>query len=69
MFYPKIEPVKDIGIRHTQKLVHCYNAVNTQPPFGGYKHSGIGREHSIEGVREYCEVKTVCIHIDEEKTR
>uniref|UniRef100_A0A5S6QX73 Aldedh domain-containing protein n=1 Tax=Trichuris muris TaxID=70415 RepID=A0A5S6QX73_TRIMR len=49
--------------------VNCYNVVNPQAPFGGYKQSGIGREHSIEGVREYCEVKTVCIHIDEEKTR
>ncbi|CDW53422.1 retinal dehydrogenase 2 [Trichuris trichiura] len=39
--------------------VNCYHVVNPQAPFGGYKQSGIGREHSLEGVKEYCEVKTV----------
>lgn len=28
-------------------------------PFGGYKKSGIGREHGIEGFRELCHVKLV----------
>lgn len=28
-------------------------------PFGGYKKSGIGREHGIEGFRELCQVKLV----------
>ena len=28
-------------------------------PFGGYKDSGIGREHGIEGFEEYLEIKTL----------
>jgi acyl-CoA reductase-like NAD-dependent aldehyde dehydrogenase len=30
-------------------------------PFGGYKWSGIGREHGSEAIREYSPVKTVVI--------
>jgi len=28
-------------------------------PFGGYKHSGLGREHGVEGFEEYLETKTI----------
>jgi aldehyde dehydrogenase (NAD+) len=30
-------------------------------PFGGYKHSGIGREMGIEGFEEYLEIKTIAV--------
>ncbi|HEY8515468.1 MAG TPA: aldehyde dehydrogenase family protein [Candidatus Binatia bacterium] len=30
-------------------------------PFGGYKESGIGREHGVEGFEEYLETKTVAL--------
>jgi len=43
--------------------VNCYHAVMPQAPFGGYKESGIGREFSEEGIKEYCQVKTVTIKI------
>jgi retinal dehydrogenase len=43
--------------------VNCYHIVNPQAPFGGFKESGIGREYSEEGIKEYCQVKTVTIKI------
>jgi retinal dehydrogenase len=43
--------------------VNCYHTVTPQIPFGGYKESGIGREHGDEGIHEYCEVKTVYIKV------
>ena len=30
-------------------------------PFGGWKHSGLGREHSKYGIEEYLEKKTICL--------
>ena len=28
-------------------------------PFGGYKESGLGREHGVQGFEEYLETKTI----------
>jgi acyl-CoA reductase-like NAD-dependent aldehyde dehydrogenase len=32
-------------------------------PFGGFKQSGIGREHGIEVLDAYTETKTVMVHL------
>ena len=33
--------------------------LNPSVPFGGYKRSGIGREHGEEGLNEYLEIKVI----------
>ena len=40
-------------------FANCYNAQSVYAPFGGYKDSGIGREHAEEAVSNYLETKTV----------
>jgi acyl-CoA reductase-like NAD-dependent aldehyde dehydrogenase len=42
--------------------VNCWGEVDPGAPFGGYKASGIGREHGREGLEAYLETKTVWIH-------
>jgi len=39
--------------------VNCWGEVDSGAPFGGYKASGIGREHGREGLEAYLETKTV----------
>uniref|UniRef100_A0A914V1C9 Aldehyde dehydrogenase domain-containing protein n=1 Tax=Plectus sambesii TaxID=2011161 RepID=A0A914V1C9_9BILA len=51
------------SVRAGTVWVNTYNAVHAQAPFGGYKESGIGREHGEEGVKHYCEIKTVTIKV------
>ena len=42
--------------------INDYHMINPKYPFGGYKQSGIGREHGKVGFDEYREVKHV--HVD-----
>jgi succinate-semialdehyde dehydrogenase / glutarate-semialdehyde dehydrogenase len=37
---------------------------NAAAPFGGVKHSGVGREGGIEGIEEYLETKYVAVNMD-----
>jgi acyl-CoA reductase-like NAD-dependent aldehyde dehydrogenase len=39
--------------------VNCWGEVDAGAPFGGFKASGIGREHGREGLDAYLETKTV----------
>jgi acyl-CoA reductase-like NAD-dependent aldehyde dehydrogenase len=39
--------------------VNCWGISDAGAPFGGYKHSGIGREHGRDGLEAYLETKTV----------
>ncbi len=41
--------------------VNTYRSYSYMVPFGGYKHSGLGRENGMEAVDEYLETKSVFI--------
>jgi phenylacetaldehyde dehydrogenase len=43
--------------------VNCHNLVDPSMPFGGYKQSGIGREHGRAAIEMYTELKSVCIAV------
>lgn len=47
------------GIRAGTVWVNDYRVVAPNVPFGGFKHSGIGRENGPEGLAEYYQVKSV----------
>ena len=44
--------------------VNCWGEVDPGAPFGGYKASGVGREHGREGLEAYLETKTVWAKLD-----
>src|SRR5580700_8940656 len=43
--------------------VNCHNMVDPNMPFGGYKQSGVGREHGRVAMDMYTELKSVCMLI------
>ncbi|GAB4832941.1 Aldehyde dehydrogenase 2 member C4 [Ancistrocladus abbreviatus] len=58
---------KDINIANTVSRsiragtiwINCYFAFDVDAPFGGYKMSGFGKDHGIEGLYKYTHLKTV----------
>ncbi|MEO1793880.1 MAG: aldehyde dehydrogenase family protein, partial [Pseudomonadota bacterium] len=48
-------------IRAGTVWVNTYRAVSFTMPFGGYKHSGLGRENGAEAINEYLQTKSVWI--------
>ncbi len=45
--------------------VNSYRVVSYMSPFGGYKHSGIGRENGVDAIKEYLQVKSVWFSLNE----
>jgi acyl-CoA reductase-like NAD-dependent aldehyde dehydrogenase len=43
--------------------INAYRTVGPNVPFGGYKHSGIGRENGIEAIYEYTETKSIWVEL------
>jgi len=48
--------------------VNCYDVLNCQSPFGGFKMSGSGRELGEYGLQQYTEVKSVIIKVDQKNS-
>ncbi|PLR81456.1 betaine-aldehyde dehydrogenase [Bacillus canaveralius] len=44
--------------------VNCYNVFDAASPFGGYKHSGFGREMGTYALNNYTEVKSIWISLE-----
>jgi len=67
---------KDVGkalymsnsLRAGTVWVNCYDVLEAQVPFGGYKQSGVGRELGEYGLEAYTEVKTVTIALPEKNS-
>ncbi len=45
--------------------VNTYRAVSYMSPFGGYKHSGLGRESGQDAIYEYVQTKSVWLNFAE----
>ena len=55
-----IETVRAVAGQIRSGQVHLnYPDWDPNAPFGGYKHSGNGREYGLEGMGEYLETKAV----------
>jgi len=48
--------------------VNCYDVLDAQAPFGGFKESGIGRELGEYGIQQYSEVKTITIKLPQKNS-
>ncbi|ULX53899.1 aldehyde dehydrogenase [Cupriavidus taiwanensis] len=61
-----LDAARAVAARIRAGQVHInYPAWNAHAPFGGYKHSGNGREYGLEGLEEYLETKAILEHDDE----
>ena len=46
-----------------QVYINSWSTQSIQMPFGGYKHSGYGREKGIEALNHYSHVKSISMRI------
>ena len=56
------------GIRAGTIWINCYDVIEAQVPFGGFKESGNGRELGEYGLRQYSEIKTVTIKLPQKNS-
>jgi aldehyde dehydrogenase (NAD+) len=56
-------------IRTGTVWINDYHLINNRYPFGGYKQSGLGREHGVQGFLEYFETKHVHVDLARERER
>ena len=56
------------GIRAGTVWINCYDVLEVQAPFGGFKESGSGRELGEYGLRQYSEIKTVTIKLPQKNS-
>lgn len=43
--------------------INSYRTLSFNTPFGGYKHSGIGRENGLESLSEYTQTKSIWVEL------
>ncbi len=48
--------------------INCYDVLESQTPFGGFKMSGIGRELGEYGLQAYTEVKSVIVKMPQKNS-
>jgi aldehyde dehydrogenase (NAD+) len=51
------------GVRAGTVWINCYDVFDAAAPFGGFKHSGVGRELGEAGLANYTELKTVTVSL------
>jgi phenylacetaldehyde dehydrogenase len=51
------------GLKAGTVWVNCHNIFDAAAPFGGYKHSGYGREMGIHAMENYTQVKNVILQL------
>ena len=56
-------------IRTGTVWINDYHLINPKYPFGGYKQSGIGREHGVQGFLEYTETKHVHADLTRDRSK
>ena len=61
VFTKNIDSANEVSsqLRAGSVWINCYDVFDAALPFGGYKHSGYGREKGEYGLNNYLEVKCV----------
>ncbi len=50
-------------IRTGTMWINTYHQLSPMAPFGGYKQSGIGREHGVQGLLEFTQAKHILVDL------